>query len=115
MNLEQSVPSQDFELTPSEMAFISDHMAACAEFLEHLDPLWIGEDGEVGDAMLEHLEIAIPDMPHDLGVKLQRRVNNSIQRGNLAVSALTLGTKGVMEVLLAMIRPILTSNKQTKD
>ncbi len=118
MTLNQTVPSSDEELTADEVAFIADHMAACAAYLEHIDSLWIGDpqNEEANEALisetLEQLEIDIPDMPPELGLKLQRRVNSSIQRGNLAASALKLGTQGIMEVLLAMIRPILATNKQ---
>ena len=116
MSLQQTIPSSDdVELTKDEMAFISDHMAACAAYLEHLDTLWIGDAGEYdGEAMAEY-EIDFPEMPANLGLKLQHRVNRGIQRGSLATSALKLGTQGMMQVLLAMIRPIMANNNRSEE
>lgn len=115
MTLQQTVPSSDNELSKEEMIFISDHMAACASYLEHLDTLWIGDEGVLDADILAKLETDIPEMPANLGVKLQRRVSKGVQRGSLATSALKLGTQGMLQVLLAMIRPIISGGKSSEE
>lgn len=110
MTLNSTVPA-DPEFSQDEISYIADHLADCVEYLEHLDVLWLGnvDDERKVDDQLEEAEIELPELPNELGTKLQSKITNSIQRGDLTAKALELGTKGIMEVLLAMIRPILTS------
>ena len=117
MSLQQTVPPPDNELTQEEMIYISDHLAACAEYLEHLDVLWLGDDSDGSEPdLLLSAEISTPPIPPNIAEKLQHTVNNRIQRGDLAANALKLGTEGMMQVLLALIRPVLGgSNSQSKD
>ena len=110
MTLNNTVPT-DPEFSQDEISYIADNLADCVEYLEHLDVLWLGnvDSDQAIDDQLENAEIDFPELPSDLGNKLQSKISNSIQRGDLTAKALTLGTKGIMEVLLAMIRPIVTS------
>ncbi len=114
MTIQQSVPPSKNEFTEEEMSYISDHMAACAGYLEHLEILWFGDSEEDEEASVS-AEITTPSIPPAIAEKLQNRVKNNIQRGDLGANALKLSTQGMMEVLLALIRPILNDNSSSKS
>ncbi len=110
MTIQQSAPSPNNEFTRDEMIFISDHLAACTEYLEHLEVLWLGEKRV--EIAVDSAELTTPSIPSNIAEKLQLRVKNNILRGDMGASALKLGTQGFMEVLLALIRPIINDNSK---
>ena len=92
--------AQEFELPPEDIEFIAENLAEIAEYLGHLDGIW-DEDGD-------EVEFEIPNLSSDSAELLRTRVFANIHRNDIAASALRLGTEGIMQVLLALVRPAMS-------
>ncbi|MGB1250903.1 MAG: hypothetical protein ACPG8W_09845 [Candidatus Promineifilaceae bacterium] len=101
--------AQNFDLPPNDVAFIAENLAEIAEYLGHLDGIW-DDDGD------DDLEFDIPNLSSDSAEMLRTKVFANIHRNDVAASALRLGTEGIMEVLIALVRPAMSvgSNRSKK-
>ena len=96
--------AQSFELPLEDVEFIAENLAEIAEYLGHLDGIWDDEHDGV--------EFEIPNLSTDSAELLRTRVLANIHRNDVAASALRLGTEGIMQVLLALVRPAMSIGSQ---
>ncbi len=97
------------ELTTEEMAFIAENLAESAAYLSHLSQLWLDEGD---DQLTDETEIDLPGLTANEAALLRRKVFGRLQRDSFAAKTVKLGTEGFMQVLLAMVRPLLGSHEQ---
>lgn len=102
--MEEVTNKSNDALSPEEMAFIADNLAESAAYLSHLSQLWL-EEGD--DQVVEDLEIDLPRLSQIQAATLRRKVFGRLQRTNFAAKTVKLGTEGFMQVLLAMVRPLI--------
>lgn len=95
------------DLSPDEMAYIAEHLAESATYLSHLSQLWL-EDGD--EQAIEEWEIDLPGLSKEQELRLRRKVFGRLQRDNFTAKTVKLGTEGFMQVLLAMVRPLIGSH-----
>lgn len=105
------LPNSSADLSRDEMAYIADHLAESAAYLSHLSQLWL-EEGD--DQMADAAEIELPALSKEREMMLRRKVFGRLQRDNFTAKTIKLGTEGFMQVLLAMVRP-LVGRRENKD
>lgn len=99
--------AQSFELPSQDIEFIAENLAEIAEYLGHLDGIWDDDNDEV--------EFEFPNLSTDSAELLRTKVFANIHRSDVAASALRLGTEGIMQVLLALVRPAMSlGSKRSK-
>jgi hypothetical protein len=96
------------DLSPEEIAFIADHLAESAAYLTHLSELWLEE----GDDQVA--EFDLPGLTADEALVLRQKVFGRLQRDNFAAKTVKFSTEGLLQVLLAMVRPLIGSH-ENKD
>ena len=97
-------PQSADDLSAEEMRFIADHLAESADYLSHLSQLWL-EEGD--DQSFDAAEIDLPELSAEEARLLRTKVFGRLQRGNMTAKTVRLGTEGMMQALLALVRPIL--------
>lgn len=91
------------ELTETEAAIVTQHVAECEPCLTYLDELW---------AELSWDELDIPNLePHSV-YHLEQRLFRQIHRSSLGANTVWLGTKGIFEVLFAILKPFFPLKKK---
>ena len=99
---------QPIDLPPEDMDFIAENLAEIAEVFGQMEGLW--DD----DVDVDKIDIDIPQLSPESAEKLRTRVLSNIHRTDIAASALRLGTEGIMQVLLALLRPAMSAGKRRK-
>ena len=94
------------ELNDTETAIITQHVADCEACLTYLDDLWAASEFSWDEPGIPHLE------PHSV-YNLERRLFRQIHRSSLGANTIWLGTKGIFDVLFAILKPFfqLKENK----
>jgi len=86
------------ELNEIETAIVTQHVAECEACLTYLDQLWAISEFNLDEPDIPHLN------PHSL-YKLEQRLFRQIHRSSLGANTIWLGTKGIFEVFLAILKP----------
>lgn len=100
--------TQPIDLPPEDMEFIAENLAEIAEYFGQLEAIW-DENADV-----DNIDIGIPQLSPESAEKLRQRVLSNIHRTDMAATTLRLGTEGVMQVLLALVKPVMSLGSKRK-
>lgn len=92
--------AQSIELPPEDITFIAENLAGIAEYFGQIDGFWDEDE--------EGFELEIPNLSSDSAELLRTKVLSSIHRTDVAATTLRLGTEGILQVLLALVRPAMS-------
>ena len=96
-------------LSDAQTTLLLEQLVDDEEALAAVDRIW-EEQGRGG------ANLRVPDLPTDQARRIERRLFDSLRRGDLGSKAIRLGTQGFLDVLLALLRPLLDpSSKKGKD
>lgn len=87
------------ELSEDEFEVVSQHTSHCDTCLAHLDQLW---------APLRLSETQVPALDPRQAKRMERQLVRHLHREALSANMIWLATKGLLKVMLTLIRPFFS-------